>query len=44
MPHERGAIVEDHILINLFSKWFLLVYGDIRVCEEFLIKLYFKAT
>jgi len=31
-------------LINLFSKWFLLVYGDIRVCEEFLIKLYFKAT
>ena len=34
----------ESILINLFSKWILFIYPKIRVCEVFLIKLYFKAT
>src|SRR5699024_11236374 len=32
------------ILINLFSKWILLIGGKKRAFEVFVIKLYFKAT
>ncbi|QWG91682.1 hypothetical protein EXW40_21970 [Bacillus mycoides] len=35
---------KDSILINLFSKWSLLIYHIIWVCGAFLIKLYFKST
>ncbi|RFB07493.1 VOC family protein, partial [Bacillus sp. OE] len=31
-------------MINLFSKWSLLIYHIICVCGAFLIKLYFKST
>src|SRR5699024_6445812 len=34
----------ESILINLFSKWILLIGGKKRAFEVFVIKLYFKAT
>ena len=35
---------KESILINLFSKWILLIYRKIWVFAVFLIKLYSKAT
>lgn len=41
---EQYFTKEESILIHLFSKWILPVYGNIRACGVFLIKLYIIAT
>jgi len=44
MKTKLKSAQEESILINLFSKWILLIYHKIWVCDVFLLKLYFMAT